>query len=62
MITTETEKPDNLSLAKVAKENGVADLPLKVRGKFAKAIIAEREGNHEAAEKYLNEAVSEEQK
>lgn len=55
-------KPDSLSLAKVSKENGVGDLPLRARGKFAKAIIAEREGNHELAEQYLIEAVIEEGK
>lgn len=54
-----TEKPT--SLAAVAKEAGVVDLPLRVRGKFAKAIIAERQGDHEKAEQLLNEAVQEEQ-
>lgn len=57
-----SDLPDDprLKLATVSKENGVADLPLKVRGKFAKAIIAERLGNHDAAEQFLNEAVYEE--
>jgi len=42
----------------VSKEPGVADLPLKARGAFAKAIIAERQGNHEEAEKQLQKAIA----
>lgn len=56
------DKPDTLKLAMVAKEPGVADLPLKVRGLFAKAIIAERQTEHERAEQLLNEAIIEEGK
>jgi hypothetical protein len=50
----------NLSLINVAKEPGVADLPLKARGAFAKAIIAERKGNHDEAEKQLEKAIADE--
>lgn len=55
-----TEENPRLKLATVSKEPGVADLPLRVRGKFAKAIIAERKGDHGEAERLLNEAVAEE--
>jgi hypothetical protein len=48
----------NLSLINVAKEPGIADLPLRARGAFAKAIIAERKGDHDEAEKQLEKAVA----
>lgn len=48
------------SLLHVSKEKGVSDLPLKVRGAFAKAIIEERKGNHAEAECQLQKAVDHE--
>lgn len=51
----------SLSLINVSKEPGVADLPLKARGAFAKAIIAERKGDHEEAQRQLDKAVAEEE-
>jgi len=50
-----------LNLKEVLKEAGVADLPnIKIRGYFAKAVIAERQGNYASAEDHLNKAVAEE--
>lgn len=52
--------PLNLStkLTDVAREAGVSDLKLPVRGPFAKAIIAEREDRYEDAAKLLDTAVA----
>lgn len=45
----------------VVKEAGVSDLtPLKVKGFFAKAIVAERLGNYAEAQVQLDKAVGEE--
>lgn len=49
------------TLIEISQSPGVADLPLKVRGKFALAIKAEMEGDHEKAERLLNEAVAAEE-
>jgi hypothetical protein len=49
---------DPTSLKDVIKEDGVSDiLPMKAKGKFAQALIAERSGNDELAEVRLNEAI-----
>lgn len=53
------DKP--ITLVEIIKEDGVKDLPYKVKGKFGQAIRAERQGDHEAAEKYLAAAIAEEQ-
>lgn len=45
-------------LKTVAKEAGVADLHLTIRGPFAKALIAERMGNTALAQSELERAVS----
>jgi hypothetical protein len=45
------------TLLEVAKLPGVKDLPGKVRLHFAKALIAEREGNTALAEVELHRAV-----
>jgi hypothetical protein len=55
MATTDTDP--RLNLVAVSKEPGVTDLPMRVRGKFAQAIIAERKGEHVKAEQLLIEAV-----
>lgn len=47
----------SVKLIEVAKEPGVADLPIKVRGAFAKAIIAERLDDHDKAESELARAI-----
>jgi hypothetical protein len=57
-MTETTETTKSTSLVVVAKEPGVADLPLRQRGFFAKAIILERQGDHKTAEEYLNKAVA----
>lgn len=45
-------------LTEVSREDGIRDLtPIKVRGRFAKAVIAERLGNHEEAEENLKAAI-----
>jgi hypothetical protein len=56
IIPTGTILP-NTSLIAVTKMPGVADLPLKVRGPFAKALIAEANGNHDDADRLLTMAV-----
>lgn len=50
----------DMTLMDVSKLDGVADLPLAVRGKFAQALKKESEGNHEAAEALLEQAVTNE--
>jgi hypothetical protein len=45
------------TLMDIYKADGVADLPMKVRIPFAKALMAERLGNTEEAETWLNTAV-----
>ena len=49
-------------LSEITREPGVADLPLSVRGPFALAIRAEREGDTEKATAYLYRAVAAEEK
>lgn len=56
MTAMQAEKP----LMAVAALPGVCDLPLKVRGYFAKALIAEANGDHKGAEVALNRAVENE--
>ena len=48
--------PEGMKLAEVSKLPGVADLKLSARGPFAKALIAERDGNHDKAEELLGKA------
>ena len=48
----------SISLKDVIKEEGVADLtPIRVKGFFAKALIAERLGDNKLAEEHLNSAI-----
>lgn len=47
-----------LNILDVSKEPGVKDLPLRVRGPFAQAIIAERMGDHVKAAAFLDKAVA----
>ena len=47
----------SISLMDVVKEDGVKDLALKMRGPFAKALIAERNGNNGEASRQLDLAV-----
>ncbi len=46
----------------ISKEPGVTDLPLSVRGQFALAIKAEREGDNEKAATHMKKAVVNEDK
>jgi hypothetical protein len=48
---------DESKIVEVAKLPGVKDLPVQVRWRFAKALIAEREGNTTLAEVELHRAV-----
>lgn len=59
-METVITNPQNLSteLKIVAKETGVGDLPLPVRGPFAKALIAERRGDRALAESELQRAIA----
>jgi len=50
------------TLIDVSRKEGVKDLPLSVRRWFAKALIAERLGEHSAAAEYLATAIAEEAK
>ena len=50
------------TMLEVSREDGVRDLPLSVRRWFAKALLAEREGNHKAAAEFLATAIAEEAK
>jgi hypothetical protein len=60
-VSTMTEQPGkSTKLTEVVKEPGIADLPLRVRGPFAKAVIAERLGNTEDANIQLTKAVLDE--
>jgi len=52
---------DTTTTIEVTKLPGVADLPLKVRGYFAKALIAERDGKPADAERFLQQAIDNEQ-
>jgi hypothetical protein len=53
----------SLSLKDIYKEPGVKDLqPLSCRAAFARALKAEREGDHVLAEQFLNDAIRVEQR
>ena len=58
MTAIQAEKP----LVAVSALPGVKDLALNVRGYFAKALIAEANGDHEGAEVALNKAIENEAK
>jgi len=47
-----------MNLLDYSKLEGVRDLNIKVRGKFAQALKCEDEGDHEKAELKLAEAVA----
>jgi hypothetical protein len=49
--------PEQLNVVMVTREKGVADLPLKVRLHFGKAIVAEREGRDIDAANALDAAI-----
>jgi len=44
-------------VAEMSRQPGVADLPLKIRGLFAIALIAESDGDMGKAEEFLAKAV-----
>jgi len=46
-----------VTLMDLYKEDGVSDLPMKVRIPFAKALMAEILGNTDEANDWLNKAV-----
>jgi len=52
----------SLNIMEVVKENGVKDLPIAVKRWFAKALIAESQGDNVAAGEALNKAIAEEVK
>jgi hypothetical protein len=52
----------NMALKDVAQLDGVKDLPMAVKAKFAQALLAEARGDHAAAAMKLNEAVEAEEK
>lgn len=52
MVTTD------MNLVQVSKLEGVNDLPLPVRGPFAKALMAEARGDHKEAAKQLDRALA----
>jgi hypothetical protein len=45
------------NLMAVSREDGVKDLPLRVRKGFAKALLAERQGDTANAALFLDEAL-----
>lgn len=49
---------DGLSLATTSRLPGVKDLPLSVRGPFAQALMAERDGDTAKAAEKLETAVA----
>ena len=55
-----TEKDPRLNLMKIIKEDGISDLPMAVKGKFAQAIREERIKGHTTplAKSLFNEALS----
>jgi tetratricopeptide (TPR) repeat protein len=62
-----TKKEETMTTQKtltlLSQEPGIKDLPSAAcRLYFAKAILAERSGNHEEAEKYLQKAIESEEK
>ena len=46
-----------MNAIQISKLPGVGDLPIKVRVKFAKALLEEANGNTEEANRYLEEAI-----
>ena len=52
---------EGMSAVQVSKLPGVSDLSIKVRVKFAKALLAEDQGDHDKAAEYLDQAVALEQ-
>jgi hypothetical protein len=50
----------NMSLKDVAQLDGVKDLPMAAKAKFAQALLAEAKGDHANATRLLNEAVERE--
>ena len=51
-----------MKVSEVAALPGVSDLPLRVRGPFAQALIAEARGEHTNAANKLDQAVQAESK
>lgn len=49
------------NLMEIIKEDGVSDLPMRVRGPFSQALRAERQGDNATAEIKLNEAIAKEE-
>ena len=47
-----------MKLQDVAKLDGVKDLPMKVKARFAQALMAEAQGNAAEAEQKLNDAIA----
>ena len=47
----------DMQLKEISTLDGVKDLTLKVRGRFAQALKAEAKGEHDKAAKALDEAV-----
>jgi len=45
-----------IKITDIAKQDGVKDLPIRVRSQFALALKAEMQGDHEKAESRLNKA------
>ena len=48
----------DMAVAEISKLPGVADLPMKAKLFFSKALVEEDKGNHETAEQYLDKAVA----
>ena len=46
---------EDMSLKDITAEDGIKDLPLKIRGYFAQALKAEAKGDHDKAAKSLND-------
>lgn len=53
---------NTMSLSDIMKEDGVSDLPTMVKGKFAQALRAERQGDDDLAYAKLLEAILAEEK
>ncbi len=50
---------EGMKISEVAKLPGVNDIrPVMARGRFAKALMAERDGDHAKAEQALNDAAA----
>jgi len=48
---------EDKAIKDIAKEAGLIDLPLKIRGAFAQALKAEGQGDHAVANARLNAAI-----